>query len=99
MASQPGLDPTFSCGVDLRFVDLSVLRSEEIRTLSQYSAFGPTAKRVIVMSTAEHYCLGRIYQQFRAMGEQREVKAALEWLDLDRDAIPPGLTGEEQAAG
>jgi hypothetical protein len=44
-------------------------------------------------------CLGRIYQQFRAMGEQREVKAALEWLDLDRDAIPPGLTGEEQAAG
>jgi hypothetical protein len=27
------------------------------------------------------------------------VKAALEWLDLDRDAIPPGLTVEEQAAG
>jgi len=27
------------------------------------------------------------------------VKAALEWLDLDRDAIPPGLTGEDQAAG
>jgi hypothetical protein len=48
MRSDPQFDPTFSCIVDLRFVDLSSLLSDEIRTLSHYSAFGPTARRVMV---------------------------------------------------
>jgi hypothetical protein len=48
-----------------------------------------------------------MYQQYRAISTQRDglvhvvytVKAALEWLGLDRDAILLGLAGEEQAAG
>ena len=108
LAADPRFEPTFSCLLDLRFADLTALRGQDIRTLSEGTAFAPSARLVLVMSTAEHFGLGRMYQQLRSLDAREDLplgvvytmKAALDWLGLPPEAIPSAGSDEDtEAAG
>jgi hypothetical protein len=95
LRSDARFEPTFSCIVDLLNADLMELSQADAKTLSGFSAFAPSARRVMVMSRAEYFRLGQLYQQHRLAGVHRDalvhvvhtLKSALDWLDLDNEAL------------
>jgi hypothetical protein len=64
--------------------------------LGSHTAFVETARRVLVVGTAEHFGLARMYQAHSAInvGHRDNINVvydladALEWLGLDALAIP-----------
>lgn len=89
-ASQPGFDPTFDLVLDLRRADLSGLTSSYLRSLASSTSLTPDSRRAIVVNSAVHYGIVRMYQLQRenAGGTESsqvftDLAEALTWLGLE----------------
>jgi hypothetical protein len=88
LSVDPGFQPTFSQLADLRSVERAELRREFIRRHALEHLFSSRAQRAIVVSSAEHYELARIYADFAQYASQnvhvfRDMHDAEEWLGLE----------------
>jgi hypothetical protein len=96
VASHPLFQPNYSSIFDLRQLNFTPLRSIDVAGLGSHTAFVGTARRVLVVGTAEHFGLARMYQAHSAInvGHRDNINVvydladALEWLGLDALAIP-----------
>jgi hypothetical protein len=96
IAAHPQFQPTYSSIFDLRQLNFTPLRSTDVASLGSQTAFAETARRVLVVSTAEHFGLARMYQAHSAInvGHRDTINVvytlndALDWLGLDPLAIP-----------
>ena len=96
IAAHPQFQPTYSSIFDLRQLNFTPLRSTDVASLGSQTAFAKTARRVLVVSTAEHFGLARMYQAHSAInvGHRDTINVvyklndALDWLGLDPLAIP-----------
>jgi hypothetical protein len=97
LAADPAFDPTFSQLADLRGVEQTELDRPLIRRHALERLFSPRAQRALVVSSADHYELARIYASFAQYAMQnvrvfRDMHDAEEWLGL---ATPIATTTEE----
>jgi len=87
LAADPAFDPTFSQLADLRDVEREELGRPLIRRHALERLFSPRAQRALVVSSADHYELARIYASFAQFASQnvhvfRDMHDAEEWLGL-----------------
>ena len=87
LAADPAFDPTFSQIVDLREVERTELTPPIIRRHALERLFNSTAQRALVVSSAYHYELARIYADFARYAKQnvrvfRDMHDAEEWLGI-----------------
>ena len=87
LGEDPAFRSTFSQLADLRDVERAELRKEVIRRHALEYLFDRHAQRAIVVSSAEHYELARIYADFAQYAPQnvrvfRDIHDAEEWLGL-----------------
>jgi len=96
IGSHPLFRPHYSSIFDLRQLNFTPLRSSDVVSLGSHTAFVETARRVLVVGTAEHFGLARMYQAHSAInvGHRDSINVvydltdALDWLGLDALAIP-----------
>src|SRR5262245_36741911 len=96
IGSHPLFRPPHSRIFDLRRLNFTPLRSSDVVSLGSHTAFVETARRVLVVGTAEHFGLARMYQAHSAInvGHRDSINVvynladALDWLGLDALAIP-----------
>jgi len=79
--------PTFSQLADLRHVERAAVSKEFVRRHALEHLFSSMARRAIVVSTADHYELARIYAEFSQYASQnvnvfRDMHDAEEWLSI-----------------
>ena len=87
LGADPDFRSTFSQLADLRDVERAEVRREFIRRYALENLFDRRAQRAIVVSSAEHYELARIYADFAQYAPQnvrvfRDMHDAEEWLGL-----------------
>ena len=92
LAADPAFDPTFSQLVDLRGVEQVELETPVIRRHALEGLFHSSAQRALVVSSAHHYELARIYAAFAAYASQkvrvfRDMRDAEEWLGLETPIV------------
>jgi hypothetical protein len=92
LAADPEFQSTFSQLADLRYVDHADLRKEFIRRHALEHLFSRGAQRAIVVSSAEHYELARIYADFAQYASQnvhvfRDMGDAEKWLGLETPVV------------
>ena len=88
LAADPAFQSTFSQLADLRSVDRAELSKPYIRRHALEYLFSSSAQRAIVVSSADHYELARIYAEFAQYASQnvhvfRDLHDAEEWLGLE----------------
>ena len=96
VASHPLFRPNYASIFDLRQLNFTPLRTSDVVSLGSHTAFVETARRVLVVGTAEHFGLARMYQAHSAIniGHRHNINVvydladALDWLGLDPLAIP-----------
>ncbi|MBW8770582.1 MAG: hypothetical protein JF589_12550 [Gemmatimonadetes bacterium] len=87
LGADPAFQSTFSQLADLRSVEHAELRREFIRRHALEHLFDRNARRAIVVSSADHYELARIYAEFAQYASQnvhvfRDMHDAEAWLGL-----------------
>jgi|KBSMisStandDraft_5_1062788.scaffolds.fasta_scaffold248345_2 hypothetical protein len=87
LSMDPDFQPTFSQLADLRAVERAELRKEFLRRHALENLFDRYARRAVVVSSAEHYELARIYAEFAQYAPNnvhvfRDMHDAEEWLGL-----------------
>jgi hypothetical protein len=92
LAVDPGFQPTFSQLADLRYVEHAAVSKEFVRRHALEHLFSSRAQRAIVVSSADHYELARIYAEFSQYASQnvhvfRDMHDAKEWLGLETAVI------------
>jgi hypothetical protein len=88
LSADPAFQPTFSQLADLRHVDRAEVSKPFVRRHALERLFSSSARRAIVVSSADHYELARIYAEFAQYASQnvhvfRNMHDAEEWLGLD----------------
>lgn len=88
LSMDPAFQPTFSQLADLRHVTRAEVSKPFIRRHALEHLFSSSARRAIVVSSADHYELARIYAEFAQYASQnvhvfRNMHDAEEWLGLD----------------
>jgi len=87
LSVDPSFQPTFSQLADLRRVEHAEVSKEFVRRHALEHLFSSRAQRAIVVSSAEHYELARIYSDFAQYASQnvhvfRDMHDAEEWLGI-----------------
>jgi hypothetical protein len=88
LSADPAFRPTLSQLADLRSVEQAELSKPFIRRHALVHRFSRGAQRAIVVSSADHYELARIYAEFAQYASQnvhvfRDLQDAEEWLGLE----------------
>jgi len=88
LAADPVFQPTFSQLADLRHVDRAEVSKPFIRRHALEHLFSSSARRALVVSSADHYELARIYAEFAQYASQnvhvfRDMHDAEEWLGIE----------------
>jgi hypothetical protein len=92
LAADPAFQPTFSQLADLRHVDRAEVSKPFIRRRALERLFSSSARRAIVVSSADHYELARIYAEFAQYASQnvhvfRDIHDAEEWLGIETPLV------------
>jgi hypothetical protein len=93
LGADPNFQPTFSQLADLRRVERAELSKPFIRRHALEHLFSSKAQRAIVVSSAEHYELARIYADFAQYAAQnvhvffRDIHDAEEWLGIEAPIV------------
>jgi hypothetical protein len=92
LAADPAFQPTFSQLADLRHVDRAEVSKPFIRRHALEHLFSSSARRAIVVSSADHYELARIYAEFAQYASQnvhvfRDIHDAEEWLGIETSLV------------
>ena len=92
LSVDPNFQSTFSQLADLRRVEHAAVSKEFVRRHALEHLFSSRAQRAIVVSTADHYELARIYAEFAQYASQnvhvfRDMHDAEEWLGLETPVI------------
>ena len=86
LSADRDFDPSFTHIADLTYATLDRISPEELLKFAQRSIFSPEARRAIIISNAEDYELGRMYETLRGLEGQTGVRAfrtleeALDWI-------------------
>jgi len=108
LGADPNFQSTFSQLADLRRVERAELSKPFIRRHALEHLFSSKAQRAIVVSSAEHYELARIYAAFAQYASQnvhvfyRDIHDAEEWLGIETPiAVTMGAmhAGDEARGG
>jgi hypothetical protein len=88
LSADPDFQPTFSQLADLLRVEHAAVSKEFVRRHALEHLFSSRAQRAIVVSSADHYELARIYAEFAQYASQnvhvfRNMHDANEWLGLE----------------
>jgi len=92
LSVDPSFQPTFSQLADLLSVEHAAVSKEFVRRHALEHLFSRTARRAIVVSSADHYELARIYAEFAQYASQnvhvfRDMHDAKEWLGLETEVM------------
>jgi hypothetical protein len=97
MVADERFDPTLSLILDLSALDVSQLTSQDIANLASNTEFDQKARRALVVSRADQFGIGRMYQTYRALHGGTEsinvvysVREAMNWLGLTDASMPMG---------
>jgi hypothetical protein len=92
LSMDPAFRPTFSQLADLRHVEVAAVSKPFIRRHALEHLFSSSARRAIVVSSADHYELARIYAEFAQYASQnvhvfRDIHDAEEWLGIEPSLV------------
>lgn len=92
LTRDPDFNPAFRQLADFSQATSASVSSDDVRALATRNAFDRSARRCVVVPTAELFGLARMFQAFRELSggkEQlhifKERKEALDWLFSERD--------------
>lgn len=98
LRADPRFEPSFRQIQDLTDVATFDVTSAGLRLVAQLNPFGEGARRAVVVPSDVGFGLARMHEQIR-MGDAadqlrvfRELRSAMEWLDLPLDWVPPQPT-------
>jgi hypothetical protein len=92
LAADPSFQPTFSQLADLRHVERAEVSKPFVRRHALEHLFSSSARRAIVVSSADHYELARIYAEFAQYASQnvhvfRDIHDAEKWLGIEAPLV------------
>jgi len=88
LLNDPDFEPNYSLIIDFTRMERFEVSEADVRFLSEWTIFAPTARRALIAGSDEAFGLGRMYEIIREMkGESgirvvRTREEALEWLFL-----------------